>query len=81
MGIKGIGQKGAECAGEVGIYYYSLLNIKSANTAITLAEVCVYTQLVLCQSLITVVSERANTTTVFIPHTHSTYGINQLSKR
>lgn len=67
--------------GEVGTYYYSSLSIKSANKGITLAEVCVYRHLVLCQSLITVVSERAGTTTVFIPHTHSTYGTNQLSKR
>lgn len=54
--------------GEVGTYYYSSLSIKSANKAITLAKICVYTHLVLCQSLITVVSEKANTTTVFIPH-------------
>lgn len=71
---------GAECAGAIGIYYYSLLSIKSANKAITPAEVCVYTHLVLCQSLITVVSERTNTT-VFIPHTHSAYGINHTVKR
>lgn len=67
--------------GAGGIYYYSLLSIKSANKAITPAEVCVYTHLVLCQSLITVVSERANSTTVFIPHTHSAYGINQTVKK
>jgi hypothetical protein len=81
MDARGNAHSKQSVLGTFGIYYYSLLSIKSANKAITPAEVSVYTHLVLCQSLITVVSERANTTTVFIPHTHSAYGINQTVKK